>query len=113
MDCDQVKLKSDARECIDENRLWYIIQNQKNLSMESIQGISDAVSHGCIDGDEMEKMIVLPASYIGGRRYMIQNYHDGIAICRVHGPPDFFTTFTCNPDWPEILQCSTRSKTIR
>jgi len=33
---------------------------------------------------------------------MIQNYHDGIAICRVYGPPDFFTTFTCNPKWPEI-----------
>jgi len=33
---------------------------------------------------------------------MIQNYHDGIAICRVHGPPDFFVTFTCNPKWPEI-----------
>jgi hypothetical protein len=29
--------KVDARACIDENRLWYIIQNQKNLRMESIQ----------------------------------------------------------------------------
>ena len=33
---------------------------------------------------------------------MIQNYHDGIAICRVYGPPDLFITFTCNPKWPEI-----------
>lgn len=33
---------------------------------------------------------------------MIQNYHDAIAICRVHGPSDFFTTSTCNPKWPEI-----------
>uniref|UniRef100_A0A8R7QU32 Helitron helicase-like domain-containing protein n=1 Tax=Triticum urartu TaxID=4572 RepID=A0A8R7QU32_TRIUA len=22
--------------------------------------------------------------------------------CRVHGAPDVFTTFTCNPKWPEI-----------
>ena len=35
---------------------------------------------------------------------MIQNYHDGIAICRVYGPPDFFTMFTCNPKWPEITE---------
>jgi len=35
---------------------------------------------------------------------MIQNYHDGIAICRVYGPPDLFITFTCNPKWPEIIQ---------
>lgn len=33
---------------------------------------------------------------------MIQNYHDGIAICRVYGTPDLFITFTCNPKWPEI-----------
>ena len=33
---------------------------------------------------------------------MIQNYHDGIAICREYGPPDLFITFTCNPKWPEI-----------
>ena len=52
----------------------------------------------------MGKMTVLPASYIGGRRYMIQNYHDGIAICREYGPPDFFVTFTCNPKWPEIAE---------
>jgi hypothetical protein len=50
----------------------------------------------------MEKVIVLPASHIRGRRYMIQNHHDSIAICRVYGPPDFFFTFTCNTKWHEI-----------
>jgi hypothetical protein len=49
-------------------------------------------------------MIVLPASHTGGRRYMIQNYPDSITICRVYGPPDFFVTFTCNPEWPNFLQ---------
>jgi hypothetical protein len=34
---------------------------------------------------------------------MIQSYHDGIVICRVFGPLDFFFTFTCNPKWPEIV----------
>jgi hypothetical protein len=33
---------------------------------------------------------------------MIQNYHGSIAICRVHGRPDYFVTFTCNSKWPEI-----------
>ncbi|KAG2481607.1 hypothetical protein PVAP13_J029060 [Panicum virgatum] len=55
-----------------------------------------------VDGSEMGKLTVLPASHTGGRRYMVQNYHDGIAICRVFGPPDFFVTFTCNSNWPEI-----------
>jgi hypothetical protein len=77
---------------------------KKNLRMESIQGISDAVGRGCINGDEMGKRVVLPASHVGGRHYMFQNYHDGLAICRVYGPPDFLVTFTCNPNWPEITE---------
>jgi hypothetical protein len=95
--------KVDARACIDENRLCYILNNQKNLRTKKFQGISDAINRGCTRGDEMGKVIILPASHIGGRRYMIQNYHDSIAICRVYGPPDFFFTFTCNPKWPEIM----------
>jgi hypothetical protein len=96
--------KVDARACIDESRIDYILQNQKNLRMDTIQGITDAISRGCTSGNEMGKTIILPASHIGGRRYMIQNYHDSIAICRVHGPPDFFITFTCNANWPEIQE---------
>jgi hypothetical protein len=34
--------------------------------------------------------------------YMAQNYQDGIALCRVHGAPDLFITFTCNPKWQEV-----------
>jgi hypothetical protein len=33
---------------------------------------------------------------------VIQNYHDGIAICHAYGPLDLFITFTYNPKWPEI-----------
>ncbi|XP_020111449.1 uncharacterized protein LOC109726322 [Ananas comosus] len=33
---------------------------------------------------------------------MIQNYQDAIAICRCHGQPDLFITFTCNAQWLEI-----------
>jgi len=96
--------KVDARACIDESRLWYILENQADIRMESIQGISDAVNRGCIRGNEMGKITVLPASFTGGRRYMLQNYYDRMAICREFGPPDFFVTFTCNPKWPEIVE---------
>jgi hypothetical protein len=82
--------KVDARASIDESRLQYIIQNQKNLRMESIQGISDVVTRGHTDGNEIGRRVILPASYVGGRRYMFQNYHDGLTIYRVYGPPEFF-----------------------
>jgi hypothetical protein len=96
--------KVDARACVDENRLRFIADNQADIRMESIQGLCDAVSRGSTEGSEVGKMTILPASYTGGRRYMIQNYHDGIAICREYGPPDFFVTFTCNPRWLEISE---------
>jgi hypothetical protein len=59
--------------------------------MESIQGITDAISRGCISGDEVGKTIILHVSHTGGRRYMIQNYHDRTTIYRVYGPPDFLS----------------------
>ena len=52
---------------------------------------------------KLEKKTLLPSSHTGCKRYAIQNYHDGIAICRVYGPPDIFITFTCNPKWQEIV----------
>jgi hypothetical protein len=63
--------KVDARACIDENRLCYILNNQKTLRIEHFKGISDAINRGCTHGDEMGKVIVLPTSHIGGRCYMI------------------------------------------
>ncbi|XP_048561814.1 uncharacterized protein LOC125542723 isoform X2 [Triticum urartu] len=92
----------DARACIDESRLWYIIRNQDMLRSEHMQGITDAVGDGCVDGDALGKRTIVPSSHIGGRRYFHENFHDGLAVCRVHGAPDIFTTFTCNPKWPEI-----------
>ena len=92
----------DARACIDESRLWYIIRNQDMLSSEHMQGITDAVGDGCVDGDALGKRTIVPSSHIGGRCYFHENFHDGLAVCRVHSAPDIFTPFTCNAKWPEI-----------
>lgn len=34
---------------------------------------------------------------------MMQNYQDSMAIVCKYGKPDLFITFTCNPNWQEIL----------
>ncbi|PVH66941.1 hypothetical protein PAHAL_1G389900 [Panicum hallii] len=36
--------------------------------------------------------------------YRYQKYQDCIGICRKHGCPDLFITFTSNPAWPEIME---------
>jgi hypothetical protein len=92
----------DARGIEDEDRLMYIARNQDKLRAEYLQGIFDAVEKGLTHGEQVGKRILLRSSHIGPKRYMIQNYQDGITICREYGPSDLFITFTCNTKWPEI-----------
>ena len=94
----------DSRACIDENRIWYVLRNQDQLRAEHLQGLTDAVGQGFVDGADVGKMTILPSSHTGGRRYFVENFQDGLAVCRVHAAPDIFTTFTCNPKWPEITE---------
>ena len=93
----------DARAMEDEDRLAYIARNQDKLRCEYLQGVFDAIDKGLTESDQIGKKTLLPSSHTGCKRYVIQNYHDGIAICRVYGPPDLFVTFTCNPKWQEIV----------
>ncbi|XP_073358077.1 uncharacterized protein [Aegilops tauschii subsp. strangulata] len=94
----------DARACIDEWRLHFIMKANNDLRAENLQGVTDAVGKGQTDASSLGKKNILPSSFTGGRRYMIENFQDAIAISRVFGPPDLFTTFTCNPKWPEITE---------
>ncbi|KAM0832333.1 hypothetical protein ACQ4PT_064970 [Festuca glaucescens] len=94
----------DSRACIDEARLHFIQLSNDDLRSESLQGLVDAVGAGRMDGSSVGKKNILPSSYTGGRRYMVENFQDAVAIARVHGCPDIFTTFTCNPKWPEITE---------
>ena len=65
-------------------------------------GFKDALFQGETNGTSKGKQIFLPSSFIGGARYLMENYHDVMAICRWAGYLDIFLTFTCNPIQPEI-----------
>jgi len=93
---------ADAFASVEENRLRFIIKNNKNLRSEIYKGIHDTLHKGDFDGNNVGKKVILPASFTGSKRYMVQNYQDAMAICRFYGPPDLFITFTCNPKWQEI-----------
>lgn len=45
-------------------------------------GLSDALLRGELDPCSQEKRVILPSTFTGGARYMIQNYQDAMAICR-------------------------------
>ncbi|CAL8077537.1 unnamed protein product [Prunus armeniaca] len=94
----------DAYATLEEDRLDYIRKNQKNLRSEVYKGIYDAISKGDNDANNIGQRVILPSSYTGSARYMVNNYQDAMAICRQYGHPDLFITFTCNIKWPEIVR---------
>ncbi|GKB00349.1 DNA helicase, partial [Tanacetum coccineum] len=89
---------------IEQSRLDYIRQKQNDIRNEYLSGIYDAIMRGDYDGNDLGTRTILTASFTGGPRYMYSHYLDALAICRVHGNPSFFITFTCNAKWPEILE---------
>ncbi|GJS66166.1 DNA helicase [Tanacetum coccineum] len=89
---------------IEQNRLDYIRQNQSEIRNEYLSGLYDAIMRGDRDGSDLGTRLVLSGSFTGGPRYMYSHYLDALAICRVHGNPSFFITFTCYTNWPEIQE---------
>ncbi|XP_023916072.1 uncharacterized protein LOC112027653 [Quercus suber] len=92
----------DAYTCIEEIRLMWVKHNQDKLRIELYKGLKDAVMRGDTTSASSGKIFVLPSSFTGSPRYMIENYQDAMAICRWAGYLDLFITFTCNTRWPEI-----------
>ena len=83
----------DAFASVEENRLRFIIKNNKNLRSKIYQGIHDALHKGDFDGNNVGKKVYCLRALLGVKRYMVQNYQDAMAICRFYGPPDLFTLY--------------------
>ena len=88
--------------CIEQSRMDFYRKHQNDIRGDYLSGLYDAVSRGDCDGSDAGSRIILPSSFTGGPRYMYSHYLDALAICRKLGNPQFFVTFTCNVNWPEI-----------
>ncbi|PIN09959.1 DNA helicase PIF1/RRM3 [Handroanthus impetiginosus] len=94
----------DAFTCIEESNLCWVRNNKKKLRSELYKGLRDNVVRGDTMPGSIGKRFVLPSSFTGRPRYMVQNYQDAMAICKYYGLPDIFLTFTCNQnDRPDII----------
>jgi hypothetical protein len=93
----------DSFSTIESARLKYLRDHQQELRSDMYKGLTEAILRGETNTTTTGKRIVLPATFVGGARYMIQNYQDAMAICSWAGYPDLFITFTCNHKWPEIV----------
>lgn len=74
---------------IEKDRIDYCKAHQKELRVETYQGLIDYMQNRAnnING-RVGKMVVLPSTFIGSPRNMFQNYQDAMAIVNKFGKPD-------------------------
>ncbi|GKE59166.1 ribonuclease H-like domain-containing protein, partial [Tanacetum coccineum] len=70
-----------AYTAVEEQRLKWTRNNQDTMHVDLYHNVYDVVTRGDINATGLGKRIVLPATFIGGPRYMIQNYQDTMALC--------------------------------
>jgi hypothetical protein len=90
----------------DQQKLYWLRNHQKQLRADLYNGVQDWL--GEADGDhpghDYGHRIILPASYVGGERFVAQAYQDSMAIVRALNYPALFITATANPNWQEIVR---------
>lgn len=86
---------------IEGERLRYIRLNQNKLRVDDYIHLRDALIN---DGNpaQLGQQFILPSTFTGGPRHMHEYAQDAMAYVRIHGRPDLFITFTCNPTWSEF-----------
>ncbi|KAE9523332.1 hypothetical protein AGLY_016280 [Aphis glycines] len=88
---------------IETERLNCIRNHQKQVRAENYIHLKDAVGSNDVNATDLGQIVVLPSSFTGGPRYMHERTQDAMTYFRVHGHPDLFITFTCNPTWKDII----------
>lgn len=89
---------------IENSRLDYMFNHQKEIRADLYQGLVDSLHAGENRTGAVGKRTVLATSFIGGQRDKKRRYMDAMALVRKHGKPDLFITKTCNPNWEEITR---------
>jgi hypothetical protein len=81
------------------------------------QGLPPVGEGALLDPGPCGAPVVLPCSFKGSPRQLQQNFQDAMTIVRKIGRPDYFITFTANPQWPEVRkaleQCGQRDPSSR
>lgn len=97
---------------IEWQRLQYIRKHQKEICQFTQKGIFDYLSNKAGQSIvDISKIVSLPSSYQGSPQNMHQNFLDAMAIMNRAGKPEYFITFTCNPNDNDIQKCLLQDQT--
>ncbi|KAL3630443.1 hypothetical protein CASFOL_023427 [Castilleja foliolosa] len=105
-----LKLRSDTvgRERNLTINMYYSFQIHDRHNVFSLLlngGLYDALAKGDNNANVIGKRVFLPSSFTGGPRYMYKHYQDALAICRVHGNPQYLEKVggAHAPNRPDII----------
>ena len=89
---------------VERDRVEYCKTHQADLRVASYKGVMDYLEKKANNNANARvgKILILPSTFVGSSRYMLQSYHDAMSQVRKKGKPDLFITMTCNPRWKEI-----------
>jgi hypothetical protein len=97
----------------EQRKLAWIKGNQGNLRADLYDSVVDAFADGDhqLDPNDLGQKFILPATFQGSYRDMLQNLQNSLAIAREKGSADAFLTMTCNPKCPEIQKALLEGQT--
>ena len=87
---------------VESDRLSYLRHHQEQLRSELWRELDQRMQEGITDPQEIGQRVILPKTFVGSPRDMMQKYHDAMAAARNIGNPQLFLTFTANPNWKEV-----------
>ena len=83
---------------VETERLSFLRSHQDTLRVEQYSKIQDALQADAgHDPNEIGRRTILPSSYTGSPRDMMERCQDALRYCQVFGSPDLFITMTANP----------------
>ncbi|KAF1885858.1 hypothetical protein Lal_00042732 [Lupinus albus] len=71
----------NAYTMVESERLSFIKRNQKKLRVDKYKNLNETQGSDQSQGSNRGKRVILPSTFVGGRRYMDQLYFDGMVIC--------------------------------
>ncbi|GJW78093.1 reverse transcriptase domain-containing protein [Tanacetum coccineum] len=78
---------------LDHDLDWYKL-NQNIIRADLYDEFNDHVVNGDTNAEFLGRKCILPSTFTGGPRHMIQQYQDAMAICHWAGPPDLLILST-------------------
>ena len=90
---------------LQQSHLDWVQRNQTKIRADTYKGLTDALAiDPQMDTQNLGQCVVLPSSFSGSSRNMIQHCQDALAInCYFRGA-DLFLTMTANPNWQEVKE---------